>query len=87
MAEIKIPDNIYQEFEKYCELNEIQDFEKEFCKIFVMGFNVLKYGTSPFKPKPQIENNVLINKEPEVKKEEPKQVTEKPKKQVRIIKN
>lgn len=37
-----------KEFVDYCTLNKIEDVEKYAKEIFIKGFNLTKYGSSPF---------------------------------------
>ena len=89
-----IEEKLYKEFLDYCLLNDIQDSNKEFIRMFVTGFNISKYGISPFKNKPVVKD-IKPEKEKEVIKteeinEKPSLTNDddtKPKKRVRIIKN
>ena len=98
-----ISEKLYKEIEQYCIVNKIEDIPKEVNNILQIGFNVIRFGMSPFQ-KPQIQEeciqNVIEEKFPpkkrgrkpkviEVEKEEKKEevVVEQPKKKVRIIKN
>ena len=38
-----------KEFIDYCTLNKIEDVEKYAKEVFTKGFNLVKYGSSPFK--------------------------------------
>lgn len=89
----EINERLFAEFLQYCKLNGIEDTDKEFIKIFTTGFNITKYGTSPFKKKeeavmPVIETVTSDAKE-SVNVQEPKIEEEKPKKRkprVKVIK-
>ena len=43
-----INDKLYQEIKEYCELNNIEDIDKEINRLLRIGFNIEKYGVSPF---------------------------------------
>ena len=89
MPTIEIPIKTMKEFEDFCSCNDIQDVEKEFLSVFTLGFNIRKYGTTPFKDTPskvkipitQTSSEVTEkNNNQEIKQEE------KPKKRVKVIK-
>lgn len=79
-----INNKLYQEIKEYCELNNIEDINKEINRLLRIGFNIEKYGVSPFsfvqteKMKEYIDENPIKEN---FKKEET------PKKKIRIIKN
>lgn len=95
----RIDNKSYKAFIEFCKFNGFsdEDIEKEFVKIFNIGFNVYRFGVSPFqkelpiveeKPKKTTRKSKTVA--PTIK-EEPKneQKTEEPqttKKKVRIIK-
>ena len=92
-----IDEKLLKEIEQYCSSNDIADIEKEVNKILRIGFNVIRFGVSPFSKPTSIE---VKQEEPikapkkRVKKEvveiptvEEKTEEEKPKKKVRIIKS
>ena len=80
-----INNKLYQEIKEYCELNNIEDINKEINRLLRIGFNIEKYGTSPFsfisehKVKEYIDENPIV--------ENINKVEEAPKKRIRIIKN
>ena len=98
-----ISNKLYKEIEQYCILNKIEDIPKEINNILQVGFNVVRFGMSPFqRPKDQevleakegVESQKKRGRKPkvvEIEKEniiiEDKVVMEQPKKKVRIIKN
>lgn len=43
-----IPDNLYNEIKEYCRLNDISGIDEFIQKMVKQGFNIEKYGTSPF---------------------------------------
>lgn len=45
---MNIDKKLITEIQEYCKLNNIQDVEKEVNRLLRQGFNVEKYGTSPF---------------------------------------
>ena len=59
---IEIPDNIKEEFEKYCKLNEITEIDGLAFKCFTIGFNVEKYGPTPRGQKEVIEKVIEVEK-------------------------
>ena len=76
---------LMEEIKQYCELNNIEDLDKEINRLLRIGFNIEKYGTSPFsfvqheKIKEYIDENPI--------KENINKVEETPKRKIRIIKN
>lgn len=89
MPTIDIPTKVMKEFETFCSCNGIEDVEKEFLAVFTLGFNVRKYGVTPFKSleplktKDTIAQPNITNKKNNTQE---KQQEEKPKKRVKIIK-
>jgi hypothetical protein len=80
-----INNKLYQEIKEYCELNNIEDINKEINRLLRIGFNIEKYGVSPFSFVQTEKMKEYIDKNPikeNIKKEE-----ETPKKRIRIIKN
>jgi len=59
---IDIPQNIKEEFEKYCELNEIGGVDELAFRCFISGFNIEKYGPTPMGQKEVIEKVVEVEK-------------------------
>lgn len=63
------------EFLQYCELNEIKDVDDFAKKVFITGFNFIKYGTKPTKlediknkvpsPPPPPARKIVEGKKPE----------------------
>ena len=80
-----INDKLYQEIKEYCELNNIEDIDKEINRLLRIGFNIEKYGTSPFSFIPEHKVKEYIDENPIV--ENINKVEELPKKRIRIIKN
>lgn len=91
MFSIEITEKLHKDIERYCQLNDIDDIGGFCIKMLVQGFNIEKYGVSPFikqiKPievkedkKPRksskVENNIEL----------PIEEVEKPKKRIKIIK-
>lgn len=93
-----IDEKLLKKIEEYCKINDIVDIETTINDFLLTGFNVAKYGTSPFdnskkesvKPK-KVEPIEVIqiqeSKKTVVTTETPKQDLVKPKKSVRIIKS
>lgn len=77
-----IDKKLYKEIEEYCILNNIENVENEINRLLRMGFNYEKYGNSPFYEKQNIQENNM-----EVIEKQKKEIKEKPKKIIRIIKN
>ncbi len=50
---MEIPKELKKEIIDYCKLNNIEDVDAFILKNFKQGFNIEKYGTSPFKVKEQ----------------------------------
>ena len=59
---IEIPQNIKEEFEKYCKLNEINKIDELAFKCFTTGFTIEKYGPTPMGKREVIENVVEVEK-------------------------
>ena len=114
---MEINARLLKSIEDYCKFNGITDIEKEVNNLLQIGFNVTRFGTSPFSssipiveevPSPKEEKEeVIIEKPKRVYKRKPKieqietvfhetvdapqeepikEVEEKPKKRVRVIK-
>ena len=47
----EIDSRLFNDFLQFCEANNVANPDAEFIKMFSVGFNVSKYGTSPFKVK------------------------------------
>lgn len=94
---ININNILYNNIIKYCEYNKINNIEEEFNRLLQIGFNVDKYGTSPFAKYEPIKEKVdvkpiineikidVIKEEPQVIKSENKPTEEKPKPRKRKI--
>ena len=80
-----INNKLYQEIKEYCELNNIEDINKEINRLLRIGFNIEKYGTSPFSFVPEHKVKEYIDENPVI--ENINKVEEAPKKRIRIIKN
>lgn len=50
MLNLKLPKKIADDFLAFCELNKIDNPEKEALKFFMVGFNMTKFGNGPFGP-------------------------------------
>ena len=50
MKRIHIPKKLYEEIKEYCEYNNLEDITKEIVSYIQSGFNLVKYGNSPFIP-------------------------------------
>ena len=53
-----IDNKLYKEIEKYCKLNNIEDVHQEINQILQIGFNIVRFGVSPFQrgvPSEQLE--------------------------------
>lgn len=100
---MEIDKKLLEEIEEYCKYNEIGDVEKEINKILRKGFNIIKFGVSPFRQDNEIQEEeklkVVENVEDVTPKEKkvgrPRKVEEKEKQElptqtkrkIRIIKN
>lgn len=96
-----INDKLYNEIVQYCKINQIDDIKNEINTILQIGFNVIRFGASPFQqtiavPQEEDKNEeVKVSKKRgrkpkmvEVEAEKPLQESqETPKVKVRIIKN
>jgi hypothetical protein len=52
-------DKIIEEIKEYCQLNKIDDIDIFINKIVKQGFNVEKYGATPFTPEPKIIEKIV----------------------------
>jgi hypothetical protein len=59
---IEIPQDIREEFEKYCKLNEIDKIDELAFRCFITGFNIEKYGPTPIGRREVIEKVVEVEK-------------------------
>ena len=59
---IEIPQNIKEEFEQYCKLNEIKEINDLAFRCFISGFNIEKYGPTPMGHKEVIEKVIEVEK-------------------------
>ena len=59
---IKILDELREEFEQFCRLNKIEDIDAEAYKCFISGFNVRKYGPTPVGQQKVVEKVVEVEK-------------------------
>lgn len=82
-----INEKLLKEITEYCNINNIKDIESKINEFLRIGFNIEKYGNSPFyETFPKIAETKEIKKE-EINKKVNDVKEEKPKKKVRIIKN
>ena len=84
MYQLDLPDKVYKNINLICKENQFTDINSVLLKIIEIGFNVMKYGTTPFK----YDNMKTLSKEQikdEIKEIQVEQQEIKPKK-VRIIK-
>ena len=75
-------EEIIENIRLYCNLNEIENTEEFIVKCLTDGFNIARYGTSPFDNSKR--EKLPANPPPEEKKEEEK-VTEKKKTRKRTL--
>ena len=59
---IEIPQNVTEEFEQYCKLNEIKEIDDLAFRCFISGFNIEKYGPTPMGHKEVIEKVIEVEK-------------------------
>jgi hypothetical protein len=59
---IEITQEIQEELQKFCELNEIEDIDAEAYRCFISGFNVRKYGPTPLGQEKVVEKIVEVEK-------------------------
>ena len=59
---IEIPQNVTEEFEQYCKLNEIKEIGDLAFRCFISGFNIEKYGPTPMGHKEVIEKVIEVEK-------------------------
>ena len=73
---MKLPKKIEQEIKEYCKLNDIEDVNNFIIKNIELGFNVEKYGNSPFIQEVIIEKEVPVEtiKEIIIEKEVPVEI-------------
>jgi transposase len=48
MKKIKIPDKLFKEIDDFCLFNNIKNVEDEIVTYIIQGFNIKKFGLSPF---------------------------------------
>lgn len=84
-----INNKLLKEIEEYCILNNITDIESKINSMLRTGFNIEKYGLTPFNlnSQPMIEEKEVETIEEQPKHIEVEEVKKKPSKRVRIIKN
>ena len=82
-----INDKLFQEIKQYCELNNIDDIEKEINRLLRIGFNIERFGNSPFSFLSETKMTEYVKEEPIIEEEKTEKNEEKPKKRIRIIKN
>lgn len=56
--EINIPNKLHKEIKEFCDINSF-DLNSKIIEFLVQGFNIAKYGISPFK-----KQDVLIEEKP-----------------------
>lgn len=85
----EIDDKLFNEFIRFCEINGKEDINSEFINMFTVGFNIAKYGISPFKKKPVPVEDITPPKENETEtiETEVKKPAKKREPKVKIIKN
>ena len=59
---IEITQEIEEELQKFCKLNEIEDMDAEAHRCFISGFNVRKYGPTPVGQQKVVEKVVEVEK-------------------------
>lgn len=94
MKEIKISDKLYKDLFEFCKLNQLQDLDRFIIDMIIKGFNITKYGVSPFKEnKFQFKKEEISKQKDSVSDENTPNIEETPSEQkkqtrkVRIIKN
>ena len=85
MATIEIHDKLYKEIQDFCNINNLLDVDGFCVKLITLGFNIEKYGVSPFTKKHAILDEKLVASN-EQKSSNEEIETVKPNKKVRIIK-
>ena len=67
-----INNKLYNDIKSYCEINNINDIESEVNNMLQIGFNIIRYGISPFPPKDtKVEEKPKKGRKPKPKIEEP----------------
>ena len=85
---LNVENSLLRDIEEYCNLNNISDIEKQVNDFIRVGFNIAKYGNTPFnnfKIENNTSNEVGINSSSQDENIHLK--NENVKKKVRIIKN
>lgn len=54
MKHIQIPKKLYDEIKEYCSYNDIKGVNHHIVFLIELGFNFMRYGTSPFDNNPPI---------------------------------
>lgn len=62
-----INNKLLKEIEEYCKYNNIDNIELEINRILRIGFNIIRFGVSPFKPYEE-ESKEKIEEEKPIKK-------------------
>ena len=84
MKKIKIPLKLYLEIEGYCSFNKIDDIEKEITKYIQQGFNIKRFGVTPFTQ--QVKKTNDMKKEENAVKQELPPIEKKKTSGINIIK-
>lgn len=86
----EIEEKLFNDFLQFCSINKIENPDDEFLKMFITGFNIAKYGATPFKivkNENQVKDNEPSLLETTTKTEENEKPSEKKQtKKVKIIK-
>ena len=77
--ELNINSRLYKDIIDYCQVNDIQDIDKEINRLLRIGLNVDKFGMGPFTPPPSIEEPLIEEKVEIVEPKPKRQYTRKPK--------
>ena len=59
---IEILEELEEEFQKFCKINELEDVNKEAYSCFISGFNIKKYGPTPIGQKEVVEKVIEVEK-------------------------
>lgn len=60
MKRVHIPIKLYKEIEEYCKFNNISSINKEIESFLRTGFNLVKFGSSPFIKKEERQEEIKL---------------------------
>lgn len=76
MKKVQIPKVLYDEIVEYCKFNNISSINNEIISFIKKGFNLVKYGSTPFFSKQFKAIDEISNQKDDVIEKETKEVVE-----------